>query len=161
MIGGYDPAMSIVEGYRLEPMVGDPDDHRPRSEWALVVDPGGPAGRVDGLAVIVEQVAPGDRIPLHVHRVDEVILPGGAGRFRLGDETADVADGAVVFIPAGAPHGLENPGLTPLPIRAVFPTTRVWLRYLERNPAPGTESDAPAAPLTYDLRTGDVSASEP
>lgn len=153
--------MSIVEGFRFESMVGDPDDHRPNSEWALVVDRGGPAGRVEELAVILERIAPGDRIPLHVHRVDEVILPGGRGRFRLGDETTDVDDGAVVFIPAGAPHGLENIGSEALPLRAVFPTTRVWLRYLERNPAPGTERDPPAAPLTYDLRTGEAFEADP
>ncbi len=80
--------MSIVEGYRHEPMVGDPDDHRPGSTWALLVDPGDDHGRVDALAVISERIGPGERIPLHVHRVDEVILPRGPGRFRLGDDGA-------------------------------------------------------------------------
>ena len=54
--------MSIVEGYEFEAMVGDPDDHRPDTRWALLVDPGGPEGRVDRLAVITERIAPGDRI---------------------------------------------------------------------------------------------------
>ena len=152
--------MSIVDGFAFEPMVGDPDDHRPASEWAVVVDPGGPAGRVDNLAVILEHIGPGDRIPAHIHAVDEVILPDGPGRFRIGDEIQRVAPGAVVFIPAGAVHGLENDGAEPLPIRAVFPATKVWLRYVERNPAPGTEADAPAPPLTFDLRTGQVSMDE-
>jgi quercetin dioxygenase-like cupin family protein len=152
--------MSIVDGFAFEPMVGDPDDHRPATEWALVVDPGGPAGRVDNLAVILEHIGPGDRIPAHIHRVDEVILPDGPGRFRLGDETTRVGPGAVVFVPAGAAHGFENDGDRPLAIRAVFPTTKVWLRYIERNPAPGTEGDPPAAPLTVDLRTGEVSSGE-
>jgi quercetin dioxygenase-like cupin family protein len=137
-------------------MVGDPDDHRPASTWALIVDPGGEEGRVDRLAVIRERIAAGDRIPAHVHRDDEVILVHGPGRFRLGDETMAVDDGAVVFIPAGAVHGLANDGPAPLPIEAVFPTTRVWMRYVERNPAPGTEDDAPQAGATYDLRTGEV-----
>jgi len=61
--------LSIVEGYRLEPMVGDPDDHRPNTVWALLVDPGDDAGRVDDLAVISERIGAGDRIPLHEHRV--------------------------------------------------------------------------------------------
>jgi quercetin dioxygenase-like cupin family protein len=148
--------MSIVDGYRLEPMVGDPDDHRPDSAWALVVDPGGPAGRVDDLAVIVEAVGPGDRIPLHVHRVNEVIVAHGEGRFRLGAEERAVGDGSVVFIPAGVVHGCHNPGQSPLRIEAVFPTTRVWLRYVERNPAPGTEADAVQAGATYDFRTGEM-----
>lgn len=148
--------MSIVEGYAFEPMVGDPDDHRPETMWSLVVDPGDGAGRVDDLAVISERIAPGDRIPLHVHRVNEVILAHGSGRFTLGDVSRAVGDGAVVFIPAGAPHGFANDGDAPLPLQAVFPTTRVWIRTLERNPAPGTEDDAPQAGATYDFRTGDV-----
>jgi quercetin dioxygenase-like cupin family protein len=148
--------MSIVEGYAFEPMVGDPDDHRPETMWSLVVDPGDGAGRVDDLAVISERIAPGDRIPLHVHRVNEVILAHGSGRFTLGDVSRAVGDGAVVFIPAGVPHGFANDGDAPLPLQAVFPTTRVWIRTLERNPAPGTEDDPPQAGATYDFRTGDV-----
>jgi quercetin dioxygenase-like cupin family protein len=148
--------MSIVSGYRLEPMVGDPDDHRPASRWAVLVDPGDAAGRVDGMAVIVETVAPGDRIPLHIHRVDEVILPRGRGRVQLGDSVQSVDDGAVVFIPAGTPHGLANDGPEALSIQAVFPTTTIWLRYLERNPAPGTDEAAIGAAVTYDVRAGTV-----
>ena len=123
--------MSIVEGYRLEPMVGDPDDHRPGSIWALVVDPGDAGGRVDNLAVISERIAPGDRIPLHVHRVSEVILAHGSGRFTLGSQVRSVEDGAVIFIPAGVPHGFHNDGDQPLPVEAVFPTSKVWIRTLE------------------------------
>jgi quercetin dioxygenase-like cupin family protein len=148
--------VSIVEGHPFEPMVGDPDDHRPMTRWALLVDPGGPDGRVDGLAVIAERIAPGDRIPLHVHRDDEVVIMHGRGRYRLGDEIRDLGDGAVVFIPAGTPHGLENDGTEPLAIEGIFATTRVWMRYLERNPAPGTEGDAPQRGATYDFRTGEL-----
>jgi hypothetical protein len=32
--------MSIVERTPMEPMVGDPDDHRPDTSWGLLVDPG-------------------------------------------------------------------------------------------------------------------------
>ena len=49
--------MSIVEGHILEAMVGDADDHRPETRWALLVDPGGPEGRVEGFAVIRERIA--------------------------------------------------------------------------------------------------------
>ena len=147
--------MSIVEGYTLEAMVGDPDDHRPETRWAVLADPGGAEGRVDGLVVITERIAPGDRIPLHVHRDDEVVFVHGRGRYRFGDEERDVTDGAIVFIPAGVPHGLANPGADPLPLEAVFATTKLWLRYLERNPAPGTETDPPQA-ATYDVRTGEI-----
>ena len=151
--------MSIVEGYEFEAMIGDPDDHRQDTSWSLIVDPGGSDGRVDTFAVIKERIAPGDRIPLHVHRDDELVIVHGDGRYRLGDEEHDVADGAVVFIPAGVPHSLANPGPAPLPIEGIFATTTVWMRYLERNPAPGTEADAPRG-ATYDFRTGDVTFDE-
>ena len=147
--------MSIVEGYELTPMVGDPDDHRPETRWAVLAD-GGPDGdRVEDLVAIVEHIGVGDRIPLHVHRVSEVIFVHGPGRQRLGEATHGVENGAVVFIPAGTPHGLTNSGKGPLRIEAVFPTDRVWLRYLERNPAPGTEGAEPGA-LTFVVRTGEV-----
>ena len=148
--------MSIVEGYAVGPMIGDPDDHRPGTVWALLVDPGDADGRVDDLAVIHERIGPGEAIPLHVHRVSEVLLIHGPGAYRLGDQTRRVEEGAVVFVPAGVPHGLLNDGEAPLPLEAVFPTTRVWIRTLERNPAPGTEGDPPQAGATYDFRTGEV-----
>jgi len=153
--------VSIVEGYRFERMVGDPDDHRPNTVWALLVDPGDDAGRVDDLAVISERIGVGDRIPLHVHPVNEVILARGSGRFTLGDDIRLVDDGAVIFIPAGVPHGFHNDGDRPLPLQAVFPTTRVWIQTLERNPAPGTEGDLPQAGATYDFRTGVVEFDAP
>ncbi len=148
--------MSIVNHYDFEAMIGDPDDHRPESTWSLVVDPGGPSGQVDDLAVIAERIAPGDRIPLHIHRVNEVILARGPGQFTLGNHTAPVDDGSVVFIPAGTPHGLRNDGDGVLPMNAVFPTTQVWMQCLERNPAPGTEDNPPQPGATYDFRTGTV-----
>jgi len=147
--------LSIVEGYELAQMVGDPDDHRPATHWAVLADDGPDGHRVDDLVAIVEHLGVGDRIPLHVHRVSEVIFVHGPGRQRLGEATHDVEDGAIVFIPAGTPHGLANAGDAPLRIEAVFPTDRLWLRYLERNPAPGTEDAAPGA-LTFVVRTGEV-----
>ena len=146
--------MSIVDRTPREPMVGDPDDHRPDSAWRLVVDPGDANGRVDGLAVIEEAIGVGDRIPLHTHDVDEVIaIIDGAGQARLGDGLRQVGPGSVVFIPANVAHGTSNSGDSPLLIVAVFPSTSIDIRMLERNPAPGTEADAPRW-LRYDLRTG-------
>lgn len=146
--------MSIVDRGPREPMVGDPDDHRPNSAWRLVVDPGDASGRVDGLAVIEEAIAVGDRIPLHTHDVDEVIaILDGAGQARLGDAAREVGPGSVVFVPANVDHGTINTGSSSLLILAVFPSTSIDIRMLERNPAPGTETDAPRW-LRYDLRTG-------
>ena len=139
----------------MEPMVGDPDDHRPETRWGLLVDPGDANGRVDSLAIIREAIGVGDRIPLHTHDVDEAItILDGVADARLGDEQRRIGPDAVVFIPAGTPHGTANAGPSPLEILAVFPRTTIEIAMLERNPAPGTEGDAPRR-SRYDLRTGD------
>jgi quercetin dioxygenase-like cupin family protein len=150
--------MSIVETFAFESMVGDVDDHRPNTRWALVVDDAQPPSRVDSFAVIVEEIAPGDRIPLHVHGVDELILyREGEAIVTLGEERRMVGAGAIEFIPAGTPHGTENATDASVLITAVFPATRVDVRYLDRNPAPGTEGNDPQPPIVFDLRTGEVS----
>jgi quercetin dioxygenase-like cupin family protein len=146
--------MSFVDPGPLEPMVGDPDDHRPNSRWRLVVDPGDEAGRVDGLALLVEQIAVGDRIPLHTHPTDELIVfTDGEGQVRLGEGSRRVTAGTAVFVPAGTPHGTTNVGSGPLELNAVFPTTVVDIAMLERNPAPGRENELPRR-TRYDFRTG-------
>jgi quercetin dioxygenase-like cupin family protein len=146
--------MSIVERTPMEPMVGDPDDHRPNTSWGLLVDPGDANGRVDSLGIIREEIAVGDGIPLHTHDVDEAItILDGVADARLGDDRRQVGADAVIFIPAGAPHATANAGDTPLRIHAVFPATTIEIAMLERNPAPGTEGDAPLR-SRYDLRTG-------
>lgn len=148
--------MSIVESGPLEAMVGDPDDHRPASRWGLRVDPGDERGQVASLGIITEHIAAGDRIPLHTHDVDEAItILNGIAETRLGDERREVGPGAVIFIPAGVPHGTTNASDQPLEIHAVFPATEIEITMIERNPAPGTEGDAPRR-SRYDLRTGDV-----
>jgi quercetin dioxygenase-like cupin family protein len=147
--------VSIVESGPLEAMIGDPDDHRPDSRWGLRVDPGDARGRVDTLAIITEQIAPGDRIPLHTHDVDEAItILEGTAVTRLGEEARRVGPGTVIFIPAGVPHGTANAGDGPLRIHAAFPATSIEIAMLERNPAPGTEAEPPRR-SRYDLRTGE------
>lgn len=63
-----------------------------------------------------------------------------------------VGAGAVVFIPAGVPHGTRNLGAEVLQMHAVFPSHLLPIQYLERNPAPDTEGNAPQPPITYDMR---------
>ena len=146
--------MAIVDGYAFEPMVGDPDDHRPRSEWALVVDPKTDAGDyVQGLTVLFEHIGPGDAIPLHTHPVDEVIIiDDGDGEVVVGNERRAVSRGAVVFIPAGKAHGASNAGSGTLDLHGVFPTASIGITYLARNPAPGTEGAAPQPPSVFEAR---------
>ncbi|MDQ3646627.1 MAG: cupin domain-containing protein [Actinomycetota bacterium] len=147
--------MALVRAPKLEPMVDDPDDYRPASRWALLTDPGDVAGRVENLCMIVEEVGIGDRIPLHRHAVDEVVvILDGEAEVTLGDQKVFPAPGDVVFIPAGAVHGHRNVGEGPLEIHATFPSTLIDIEMLERNPGPGTEGDAPSHTV-YDARTGE------
>jgi quercetin dioxygenase-like cupin family protein len=146
--------VSIIEQPDFEQMVGDPDDHRPDTSWAVVVDP----VRADGpyvkdLLVVIEQIASGDRIPLHTHPHDEaIVIARGTAEVRLGDDRRNVGENAVAMVPKGTPHSIRAVD-APVRINAFFPTTRIGIAYLERNPAPGTENDAPAAPYEIDVRS--------
>lgn len=147
--------MSVVELGPLEPMVGDPDDHRPESRWRLVTDPGDAHGRVD-IPLIYEEIAPGDAIPLHRHPIDEVIVfQDGDVEGRIGDDRFRITAGMTAFVPRGAAHGWTNVGARPARIIAIFPQSTVRMEMLERNPAPGTEGKAPSN-VEYDLRTGEL-----
>jgi quercetin dioxygenase-like cupin family protein len=146
--------VSIVDAGPREAMLGDPDDHRPRSTWRLVTDPGDQTGRVDSLALIEEEIATGDRIPAHTHDVDEVLaIIDGAGEARLGSTVRPVGPGSVIFVPAGVAHSAASVGTGPLLLHAVFPALTIEINMLERNPAPGTE-DSPPRRMRYDLRDG-------
>ena len=148
--------MAIIEqpAYRPLDFEDDPDDYRPDSELALVVDPSdGPGPHVEGMSVFCERMAVGDEIPLHRHREDEVFfLVEGAVEARVGEETREIGPGAVVFIPGGMKHGFRNVGEEEVRIQAVFSSREVSIQYFERNPAPGTEGDPPGPPLAFDVR---------
>lgn len=145
--------MGIAPPPVLAPLVDDPDDYRPNSRLALVVDPGGPEGTVDSFCLIFEEVAAGDGIPLHRHPVDEVVVVlEGSDEVTLVDRRHAVGAGGTVFIPAGVPHAHRNVGDGVLRIHAIFPGTEIEM--LARNPTPGTE-DQPPAHVVYDARTGE------
>jgi quercetin dioxygenase-like cupin family protein len=150
-------AMAIISELRYRPCddaQGDPDDYRPRSSWAAAVDPGDGSGtRVEDQCVIVDVVAPGDRLPLHTHPVSELfVLEKGEVEITLGSELSTISAGAVVFAPAQVPHGARNIGDGEARFIGVFPTERVGIHYLERNPAPGTEGDPPQPLVEFDVR---------
>lgn len=132
----------------------DPDDYRPNSSWALAVDPAVPDGRfVRDLTVSIDVVAPGDRVPLHTHPIDEVIvIAEGTAEVALGDEVRTVSPGAIAFVPAGTPHGGGPVGNVPVTFIGFFAAARIGTAALERNPAPGTEGDPPRPPYELDVR---------
>ncbi|HMG96494.1 MAG TPA: cupin domain-containing protein [Gemmatimonadaceae bacterium] len=146
--------MSIIERPEFVPMVGDPDDHRPNTSWAMVVDPvSADAPYVTDLLVVLEQIASGDRIPLHTHPHDEaIVIARGTAEVRLADHLRIVGENAVAMVPKGVAHSIRAVDGA-VRINAFFPTTRIGIAYLERNPAPGTEGQAPAPPYEIDVRS--------
>jgi mannose-6-phosphate isomerase-like protein (cupin superfamily) len=148
--------MSIIEHRSYVPLVDDDrDDYRPNSSIAIVLDPVRSDGKfVNGLTVLFERVAPGDRIPLHTHPVEEEVLfiDAGTAELVLGEERRIVGPGAVIFVPCGTPHQARNVGQEPLMLHAVFAARTITVQYMDRNPAPGTEEAAPQPPLALDAR---------
>jgi mannose-6-phosphate isomerase-like protein (cupin superfamily) len=147
--------MAIIPTFDYAPFdASDPDDFRPDSRWAVLVDPGGKSERcVDDITLIVEEIAPGDRIPLHTHPINEVIvILAGVPEVTLGDDTRELGPGSDVFIPAGTLHRTRNRTTSTVRLHAMFPSERIGIEYLERNPAPGTEGDPPQPAFTIDAR---------
>jgi quercetin dioxygenase-like cupin family protein len=147
-------AIVVARRYLSLASLDGPDDYRPHSQLAIVCDSATPAGDyVQGLTLLFEHCAPGDGIPLHTHPHDEaIVIEEGLAEVTLGDERRTVGAGAVVFIPAGKPHGTHNLGDEVLRLHAIFPSPTIEVRYLARNPAPGTEADPPQPPAAFDLR---------
>lgn len=61
---------------------------------------------------------PGKSHDTHTHPdQDEIILyPFGTGIQTVGDESFEISNGDMVFIPAGIPHSTTNTGVNPLPM---------------------------------------------
>jgi len=148
--------MTIVgeRRYRSLASLSDPDDYRPNSQLAVVVDPPTSQGDyVQGISLIFESIAPRDRIPVHRHLSDEVIvIEEGMAEVLVGEEQARVGPGAVVFIPAGKPHGTRNVGDGVVRLHGIFSSPAVTIEYLDRVPAPGTEGQPPQPPASFSLR---------
>ena len=107
------------------------------------------------LCLIIEEVAAGDRIPLHRHRTDEmIVVVEGRAEVSLGEERLEVMAGNTLFVPKGAIHEIHNVGDAPLVLHQVFPTLMIDIEMLGRNPAPGTEAKPPSH-MIYDAVTGD------
>jgi quercetin dioxygenase-like cupin family protein len=87
---------------------------RPGVTFTVKIDPKN--GGSEHMAVVTEDMAPGDRIPIHRHpHADELIfIQSGTGRVTLGDKVQEARAGAVVFIPHDTWIGMENIGKEPL-----------------------------------------------
>ena len=72
-------------------------------------------------------VAPGKKIPLHLHPNHEegMYIIEGPLDYVLGDETGVVNTGDAMLAPAGVKHGLTNSSSAPRRVMFIFPTTNV------------------------------------
>lgn len=63
-------------------------------------------------------VNPGAKLPpeLHHHRAEHWVVVCGSARAVIGDTILFLTENQATYIPAGAPHRLENPGKIPLQI---------------------------------------------
>ncbi|MGH2561374.1 MAG: cupin domain-containing protein [Thermomicrobiales bacterium] len=68
-------------------------------------------------------LAPGDRVMLHTHPVEEALtFLAGSGEATLGADVVPIAVGTSLYIPAGVVHGFRNTGEDSLHVMVVFPT---------------------------------------
>jgi quercetin dioxygenase-like cupin family protein len=117
----------------------EPDDAAPKA------DPGGPAGRVETLGIVLAVIEPGRSIGPHRHDTDEAItVLSGEAEVRIGADAWRIGAGGVAFVPAGAPHETANPGPGRLRIHAVFASTAIVTESVDPDPPSRSR---------YDLRT--------
>jgi mannose-6-phosphate isomerase-like protein (cupin superfamily) len=78
-----------------------------------------------GLFVGEQALAPGQRVLLHTHPVEEVLVfVGGEGEATLGDERVPIGPGVSLHVPPGVAHGFHPTGTEPLRLLVLFPTPR-------------------------------------
>lgn len=67
---------------------------------------------VEALSLLTEDIAPGDRIPVHKHASEEelIYIESGRGVFSFGDEEHAVGPGSMALVPREVWHGLRNEG---------------------------------------------------
>ena len=74
------------------------------------------------LCFLSESISPGDVLPVHKHsNEDELIfIHKGSGLFTLGEQVTPVDEGAVMLVPKGTWHGLQNTGSVNIEMRFAF-----------------------------------------
>jgi quercetin dioxygenase-like cupin family protein len=72
--------------------------------------------------VVVLEVDPGNRIPLHTHSAEEtLVVLQGSGEATAGDLHGPVSVGSIIVAPAFTPHGFDNTGTETLRLVGFFP----------------------------------------
>jgi len=75
------------------------------------------------LFVAEQWLRPGERVALHTHPVEEVLVfLAGEGKATIGDERSPIAAGVSLFVPARVVHGFSSLGAEDLHVLVVFPS---------------------------------------
>jgi quercetin dioxygenase-like cupin family protein len=87
-------------------------------------------------SVVILEVDPGNKIPLHTHSAEEtlVVLQGSA-EATAGELRGPVSVGSIIVAPAFTPHGFDNTGTETLRLVGYFPTG-VLISYFDEPVAP-------------------------
>ena len=77
------------------------------------------------LTVIELNIAPGFRVPLHIHpdHEESMVVLEGHPEATLGEEVVKLGPGDAVLAPEGVLHRMVNATTEPVRILAIFPTT--------------------------------------
>lgn len=95
-------------------------EERAASRWKVQFPLLGERG-TESLGTVYFEIEPGDELASHMDSHDEIVVVlAGSGEGYVGDESATVSSGGVVFIPAMAPHGFRNTGSETLKALGVF-----------------------------------------
>lgn len=91
-------------------------------------------GRDHGSAVsfFLVDAAPGEGPALHRHPYSETwIVRAGKGRFRVGGETVEAAEGDILVAGPEVPHGFKNTGAERLQVVCIHASDHVIQEWLE------------------------------
>lgn len=91
---------------------GEAPSYPARDLPAMIHVAGPRVSNLQTLDLWIAELAPGRRVPLHLHRHrDEVFLIlSGHGTAMVGGVQTPVKAGQMLFAPANIPHGIQNPG---------------------------------------------------
>lgn len=66
----------------------------------------------DSISYLASSIPPGDVIPVHKHLNEDefIFMYKGSGIFTLGENEYPVSEGAIIIVPRGIWHGIQNNG---------------------------------------------------
>lgn len=129
--GKSDVSIPSIGELELAPFsVGDDPSAQGRIAIPVSADTGSTG------SVVILEVDPGNKIPLHTHSAEEtlVVLQGSADA-TAGDLRGSVSVGSIIVAPAFTPHAFDNTGTEILRLVGFFPTG-VLISYFDEPVAP-------------------------